>query len=71
MEIVAGYKIIREEEYCPGHWVCLGVRGKTGMAVTWERTAKDNYFWGHYFANETDARIDYHKRLARLIEERA
>ena len=71
MEIVAGYKIILEEEYCPGHWVCLGIHCKTKMGVTWERTAKDNYFWGHYFTNETNARIDYHKRLARLYEERA
>ena len=68
MEIVAGYKIIQEEQYSLGHWVCLGVHRTTKMGVTWERTSRDNYFWGHYFANELDARIDYHKRLARLYE---
>ena len=68
MEIVAGYAIVKEEEYAPGHWVCLGVHRKTQMGVTWERTTRDNYFWGHYFARKEDAIVDYHKRLASLYE---
>ena len=67
---VACYEIVREEEYAPGHFVALGFH-PDGRAATWESNGADNYYWGHYFANKTGARIDYHKRLARLIEERA
>jgi hypothetical protein len=68
MELVAGYQIVKAEEYRPGHWVCLGVR-QNGEAVTWERCGLNDYFWGHYFAKEVEARADFHKRLARRIEE--
>lgn len=36
--------------------------------VTWESTIQPltnriDYFWGHYFSEEAEARADYHRRL--------
>lgn len=41
--------------------------------VTWESTisadgSSRDYFWGHYFSNEREARADYHRRLLSYYE---
>ena len=64
---VAGYEIIREEEFAPGYFVALGVH-PDGRAVTWESTGPDNYFWGHYFQHLENAVVDYHERIASLLK---
>lgn len=64
---VAGYEIIRKEEYAPGCFVALGAH-PDGRAVTWESNGEDDYFWGHYFQHLEDAVVDYHERLARLVK---
>lgn len=46
------------------------------MFVTWESTARplpdggenSDYYWGHYFDDESKARADYHRRLAAKYE---
>lgn len=65
---VAGYEIVRKEEYKAGHYVALGLHAD-GRAVTWESSGDADYYWGHYFSNEKDALIDYHKRLIECIED--
>ena len=64
---VAGYEIIREEEYAPGRFVALGAR-PDGRAVTWESNGAGDYFWGHYFQHLENAVVDYHERIARLVK---
>lgn len=74
-EFNEGFEIIAAETYSTGPWskanrVVLG-RHETRFGpqfVTWESTTapagKIDYFWGHYFDREEQARADYHRRLA-------
>ena len=49
--------------------IALGHNELTGMWVTWgfKKEAKEestiDFFWGHYFERETDALIDYCRRI--------
>lgn len=74
-EVNEGYEIIAAETYNirandKEERVVLGrkeIRFCT-MYVTWESVRhpaeeKADYFWGHYYDNETAARADYHCRL--------
>ena len=76
-----GYKIVKKETY---HMTQTGradriVLGRMDTKygkqfVTWESAAypQDDrpieYFWGHYFSTENEARADYHKRLLEKYE---
>lgn len=70
-KINAGYHIMQYEVYREGvapsgieykNAVVLGLN-KKGMWVTWEWSNSSEFFWGHYFESENDARKDYHARL--------
>ena len=49
--------------------IALGHNTITNMWVTWafkketEEESPIDFFWGHYFERETDALIDYHRRI--------
>ena len=51
--------------------IALGHNEKSGMWVTWCFKAKNenndnfeiDYFWGHYYERETEAIIDYCRRI--------
>lgn len=76
-EFNEGYEIIAAETFCIRSWddgeerIVLGkmdTRFGTHY-VTWEslRHPEDegaDFFWGHYFDDERQARADYHRRLA-------
>lgn len=74
-EINEGFEIVAAEAYTTKTWakeerVVLG-RHETRYGtqwVTWQSktSPKDeiDYFWGHYFDDEAQARADYHRRLA-------
>lgn len=76
----ANYRIekmeITSEENNHRYGIALGHNEKSGMWVTWCFKAniqdKDNididYFWGHYFDRETDALIDYCRRVINELE---
>lgn len=68
------YEIIAAETYAVSDAglqarIVLGFKEtKFGPAyVTWDggedAYARRDYFWGHYFGNEREARADYHRRL--------
>jgi hypothetical protein len=54
------YRIYEKNEY----FVVLAQNVNTGTWVTWECTNGEDFYWGHYFNKEEDARLDFHKRLA-------
>lgn len=64
-----GFEIIAAESYSTTYRIVLGVKDTSlGPAyVTWESSAGadgcPDYFWGHYFSSEKEARADYHRRL--------
>ena len=72
-EFNQGYEIIAAETYLTDpvgeSRIVLGFREtQLGPAyVTWESgvnvAGRRDYFWGHYFGNEREARADYHRRL--------
>lgn len=81
IEANQGYKIIESETYHMSDTgradrVVLGqmVTKNSSQFVTWESAAyfQDDrpleYFWGHYFDKEADARADYHRRLMEKYE---
>lgn len=57
------YKMYRKQEN-GFNYIVLGHNIKTDMWCTWECTNGDNFYWGHYFDSETEARKDYYTRLA-------
>lgn len=69
----AGYTIekieITYQEF--GYWygIALAHNEKTNMWATWctkqkqDKETEIDFFWGHYFDKERDARADYHGRL--------
>lgn len=69
-----GFEIIATESYSATYRIVLGYKTTSlGPAyVTWESSAGADgtydYFWGHYFSNEREARADYHRRLLRHYE---
>ena len=81
-EVNEGYEIIAAEVYRvkpgQGDRIVLGrMETKYGVQfVTWESTVREqedgsiqtDYFWGHYFNEEAEARADYHKRLHEKYE---
>ena len=60
---------ITQREHEQVYGIALGHNTETQMWVTWGFKAnmknKDeiDYFWGHYYERETDALIDYHRRI--------
>lgn len=62
------WEITSEDNDCV-YGIALGHNEKSNMWVTWAFKAnieiKNNidYFWGHYFERETDALIDYCRRI--------
>lgn len=74
-EMNAGYTIAQHEVYrksnryssenCTESAVVLARNLKTGWWATWECRNGNDFFWGHYFETELDARRDYHERLAK------
>ena len=81
IEANQGYEIIESETYHMSDTgradrVVLGrmVTKNSSQFVTWESAAyfQDDrpleYFWGHYFDKEADARADYHRRLMEKYE---
>lgn len=44
--------------------LCEWETGRSPQFVTWEHKidSEDYFFWGHYFTNELQAKIDYHQR---------
>ncbi len=82
-EINEGYEIIAAETYSTlragrRYRIVLGkLETKLGtMFVTWESiiqplTNRIDYFWGHYFSEEDQARADYHRRLLEKYAGRA
>lgn len=76
-EFNEGYEIIEAETFCTRPWddgeerIVLGkIDTRFGTHyVTWESCrhpaeGKADFFWGHYFDYEKQARADYHRRLA-------
>ena len=64
----AGYKIqdfkmYREQENGK-NYIVLAKQEKTGMWATWECTNCNDFYWGHYFESENEARKDFYERLA-------
>lgn len=51
--------------------LCEWKTGNTAQFVTWEHKigTTDYYFWGHYFDNELQAKIDYHQRCLDNLKE--
>ena len=74
-EFNQGYEIVAKEVYhhrtvTRDDLIVLG-KEETRLGtqwVTWEGSTdplgRTDYFWGHYFDNEAQARADYHRRLA-------
>lgn len=64
-----GFTIIAAEAYSAKFRIVLGYKTTSlGPAyVTWESGTRADgtfdYFWGHYFGNEREARMDFHRRL--------
>ena len=78
-----GYEIIAREVYSTSRLgqqesIALGrnVTKHGTMYVTWDCTGwplkdgstKVDYYWGHYFDDESKARADYHRRLTEKHE---
>lgn len=75
----AGFKIVeqcvkaRENDTVDG--VALGWKETSfgDQWVTWAFTdhpaEERSYYWGHYFTDETTAKIDYHKRALKMYGE--
>lgn len=83
IKVNEGYKITASETYTASRSgqesrIVLAEKetslGK--MFVTWESTAwplsngseKADYYWGHYFDDEREARADFHRRLLEKYE---
>ena len=83
LEFNEGYEIIAAETYNAPRAgrqdrIVLGrLETKLGtMFVTWASviqplTNRIDYFWGHYFSEEDQARADYHRRLLKKYEDKA
>jgi transcriptional regulator with XRE-family HTH domain len=84
IEFNQGYEIVEKETYriCDtgraDAIVLARMSTKYGTQfVTWESAAylRDDrpleYFWGHYFSEEDQARADYHRRLLKKYEDKA
>ncbi len=66
----AGYEIIMIEYYTEDYAIVLGVN-KHNNYVTWDsKPSENNFFWGHYFQDKTNALRDYHTRLLTFYNER-
>lgn len=67
---VSSYTVIQYEQYKKtdnrADYVVLAKNGL--MWVTWECTNGNDFYWGHYYQHEKDARADYHRRLAEEYE---
>lgn len=60
------FRIEQSEIYtiCPPHFaVVLAHSQASGMWATWETGGPNDFFFGHYFETEREARMDYHERL--------
>lgn len=69
MKLVAGFELIKEKEYYPNHFICIGAHRTAGIWSTYERIGKEDYRNGRYFGRKDMAMNDYNKRLARLLED--
>lgn len=68
----AGYTIIEAVRIDDQLEVVLGKMETSlgAMFVTWQCSGGDNYFWGHYFGNESAAaRRDLFSRVLDLLPE--
>ena len=63
MRINAGYIIIYSSKVTDDTEIVLGYHPITEMYVTWVCCDGNNYFWGHYFQNESVALIDLSERI--------
>jgi hypothetical protein len=64
----AGYTIIKSELINETREIVLGFNEKSEMYVTWQCDSITNYYWGHYFNDETNANLDLHKRMINELE---
>ena len=60
---IKDYTMYRKEENGE-NYVVLAHNEKSGMWCTWNCTNITDFYWGHYFDSETEARKDYYQRLA-------
>ena len=62
----AGYEIIDQKPVEPGYEIVLGHHPSERCPqpwVTWiHKLGTDDFFWGHYFCDESDARKDLNER---------
>lgn len=72
MIVQCGYVIIKEERIDNEFAVVLGYKmGAASPWVTWiYNNIHESYSFGHYFCDETNARIDYHERVAHMLNSR-
>lgn len=59
----AGFEIIMATQFPNEIEVVLGMSAT--QWVTWLCSKGDSYYWGHYFINEIDAKIDFFERVQR------
>lgn len=65
------YSIDENENSVTIYAIAIGHNPKTYQFVTWEykmyvkdQKKSESFFWGHYFYNEYNAKVDYHERLS-------